>query len=146
MNSNLRRREFLKAGSTLVAGAALASLRPSRAAAAEKVQGSSPTAAKMGWRVGVFLPTLPFYEAARVRRRRLVLDDQSVMIWDAETLAEFKMTFFRRKNLADVEQVLGTQGSRFDRAWVREQLAAMYGNRDPRLSAWDQLVQETPAE
>jgi len=65
------------------------------------------------------------------------------MIWDAETLAVFKMMFFRRKVLADVEQILRAQGPGFDRAWVRERLAEMYGLRDPRLAAWDTLVQET---
>ena len=34
----------------------------------------------------------------------------------------------------------------FDRPWVREQLVAMYGLRDPRLSAWDELVEAVPAE
>ena len=68
------------------------------------------------------------------------------MIWDAESLTVFKMMFFRRKDLADVEQILITQGPRFDRLWVREQLAAIYGTRDPRLSGWDELVREIPAE
>ena len=79
----------------------------------------------------VFLPTIPFYEAARMRRRRLILANQPVMVWDAESLAVFKMMFFRRKDLADVEQILRTQGAQFDRQWVREHLAEMYGARDP---------------
>jgi len=54
------------------------------------------------------------------------------------------MMFFRRKDLADVEQILHTQGDRFDRRWVREQLAEMYGPGDPRLSAWDELVRDVP--
>jgi hypothetical protein len=49
-------------------------------------------------------------------------------------------------DLADVEQFLRTQGAHFDRRWVREQLAAMYGARDPRLSQWDDLVREIPAD
>jgi len=53
------------------------------------------------------------------------------------------MMFFRRKDLADVEQILRTQGAGFDHAWVREWLAEMYGSLDPRLSEWDGLVQET---
>jgi hypothetical protein len=94
--------------------------------------------------VDVFLPIVPFYEAARLRRKRVDLGDQPIMIWDAESLAVFKMMFFRRKDLADVEQILRTQGTQFDRRWVREQVAEMYGTKDPRISAWDDLVREIP--
>ena len=65
-----------------------------------------------------------------------------MMVWDAESLAVFKMMFFRRKDLADVEQILRARGTQFDRPWVREQLAAMYGPGDPRLSAWDEIARE----
>ena len=99
-----------------------------------------------GMRVDVFLPTVPFYEAARVRRKRVALAGQPVAIWDAESLTVFKMMFFRRKDLADVEQILRTQGTSLDRVWVREQLAEMYGAGDPRLAAWDDLAREIPAQ
>jgi hypothetical protein len=99
-----------------------------------------------GVRVDVFLPIAPFYEAARVRRKRVEIAGQPAMIWDAETLAVFKMMFFRRKDLADVEQILRSQAAQFDRAWVRERLAEMYGVRDPRLAAWDDLVREIPMD
>jgi hypothetical protein len=95
-----------------------------------------------GLHVDVFVPLVPFYEIARARRIQVQLHGKPVLVWDAESLVVFKMMFFRRKDLADVEQVLTTQGSRFDRSWVREQLVAMYGPRDPRLSAWDDLVHE----
>ena len=95
-----------------------------------------------GLNVDVFLPLIPFYEVARMRRVRVELGGQSVWVWDAETLVVFKMMFFRRKDLADVEQVLTVQGARFDRSWVREQLMALYGTRDPRLAAWDELDRE----
>jgi len=93
-----------------------------------------------GLRVDVFLPTVPFYEAARRRRKQVELGGQPVTIWDAESLAVFKMMFFRRKDLTDVEQILRTQGAAFDRTWVRGHLAAMYGPRDPRLVEWDNLT------
>jgi hypothetical protein len=99
-----------------------------------------------GTRLDVFLPIAPFYEAARLRRKRVDLARQPVMIWDAESLTVFKMMFFRRKDLADVEQILRTQAARFDRLWVREQLAAMYGLRDPRVAQWDELIREIPVE
>jgi hypothetical protein len=99
-----------------------------------------------GTRLDVFLPIVPFYEAARARRKRVDLAQQPLMIWDAESLAVFKMMFFRRKDLADIEQILRTQVTRFDRLWTREQLVVMYGARDPRLSQWDELVREIPVE
>ena len=72
------------------------------------------------FRVDVFLPTIPFYEKAKQRRRQVPLGDQVAMVWDAETLAVFKMMFFRTKDIGDVEQKLRSQKSWFDRSWVRE--------------------------
>ena len=95
-----------------------------------------------GLNVDVFLPLIPFYEVARQRRVRVQLSGLTVWVWDAETLVVFKMMFFRRKDIADVEQVLTVQGAGFDRPWVREQLLAMYGTRDPRLAAWDELERD----
>jgi hypothetical protein len=100
----------------------------------------------LGRNVDVFLPIIPFYEAARVRRKTVDLDGQPIMVWDAETLSVFKMMFFRRKDLADIEQILVTQGNQFDRSWVRERLVELYGARDPRISAWDELVKEIGGE
>ena len=53
MDPNVKRREFLKAGSAAVAGAFLGNLGSLSATAAERVRSSSPTAAAMGWLVGV---------------------------------------------------------------------------------------------
>jgi hypothetical protein len=96
-----------------------------------------------GLRVDIFLPTVPFYESARQRRRIVDLGGQAIMIWDAETLAVFKMMFFRSKDVVDVEQILRIQGPAFDRDWVRKRLSEIYGDRDPRISRWDDLVAET---
>jgi hypothetical protein len=95
-----------------------------------------------GLDVDVFLPIVPFYETARARRVQVTLAGRPVMIWDAETLAVFKMMFFRRKDLADVEQILRTQGKALDRAWVRERLTELYGPLDPRLSEWEAIARE----
>ena len=96
-----------------------------------------------GVRVDVFLPTLPFYETARTRRRRVALGETSILVWDPEVLIVFKMMFFRRKDVADVEQILRTQGANLDRDWVRARLTELYGGRDPRLSQWDEVSAET---
>jgi len=38
------------------------------------------------FQVDVFLPTISFYDEARSRRRRVELEGQFILIWDAETL------------------------------------------------------------
>jgi hypothetical protein len=96
-----------------------------------------------GRRLDVFLPLIPFYDQARIRRQTVLLGTQQVQIWDAESLSVFKMMFFRRKDIADVEQILRTRANEFDRNWVRDRLVEMYGNRDPRIAQWDELVSET---
>jgi hypothetical protein len=98
-----------------------------------------------GVRVDVFLPTIDFYWNAKQRIQSVVLGDRPICIWDAETLCVFKMMFFRRKDLADVEQILRLRGKKFDADWTRSQLDAIYGSRDPRLASWDELVVETRA-
>jgi hypothetical protein len=95
-----------------------------------------------GVRIDVFLPTIDFYWTAQKRIQSVVLGDQPICIWDAETLCVFKMMFFRRKDLADVEQILRSRGTNFDADWTRSQLEAIYGARDPRLASWDELVAE----
>ena len=95
-----------------------------------------------GVRIDVFLPVAPFYEFAKKRRTRVWLGDYQIWIWDAESLAVFKMMFFRRKDLADVEQIIRNRGRNLDRDWIREHLEQMYGQRDPRLAQWNELVAE----
>jgi hypothetical protein len=95
--------------------------------------------------VDVFLPTFEFYELARLRRKRVALGDHDIWIWDAETLAVFKMMFFRRKDLADIEQILRAQGAQLDRGWIRARIEEIHGKRDPRVSQWDEISREIPA-
>ena len=95
-----------------------------------------------GLPIDVFLPTIPFYEAAKARRKRVQLGDQEIVIWDAESLAVFKMMFFRRKDIADVEQILRVQGGNLNRKWIQQQLEGIYGTRDPRVQQWKELVAE----
>ena len=92
-----------------------------------------------GLQLDVFLPTIPFYEIARLRRTEVPLDGRTIMIWDAETLCVLKMIFFRLKDLADVEAILKLRGNDLDRDWVRLQLVEIYGKRDPRIARWDEL-------
>lgn len=93
-----------------------------------------------GRQVDVFLPNTPFYEAARLRRVRRRLIQTEAWVWDAATLAVFKLMFFRPKDFADVVQMLRVQGPQLDRDWVRDQLESICGRRDPRLIRWAELV------
>lgn len=94
----------------------------------------------LGRRLDVFLPIAAIYEAARPRRKDMLIANWWVKVWDAETLCVFKMMFFRRKDLADVESILRTQGKQLDTAWVEKHLVEMYGARDPRVSEWREIV------
>ncbi len=95
-----------------------------------------------GVRVDVFLPTIAFYSAARDRRRMVKLGEQPVQIWDAESLVVFKMMFFRRKDIADVEQILRTQRESLDCTWIARHLEQLFGPHDPRISQWNELRKE----
>jgi hypothetical protein len=99
-----------------------------------------------GIRLDVFLPIVDFYAAAQARRRKVQLAGQSAMIWDAESLIVFKLMFFRRKDVADVEGILRVQQGRLELDWVRHQLVELYSARDPRVSQWDELVAEFRAD
>ena len=99
-----------------------------------------------GFRIDVFLPIVPFYELARRRRRCVDLEGQPVMIWDAESLVVFKMMFFREKDLVDTKMVVRTQGSALDRAWVQRQLETVFGHNDPRVTRWEEIVQQVTDE
>lgn len=98
----------------------------------------------LGRRLDVFLPISTIYELARPRRRRMPIGPRDAWVWDAETLCVFKMMFFRRKDLADVEAILRAQGSALDRSWVEHVLLDLYGQRDPRINQWHELVAEHP--
>jgi hypothetical protein len=95
-----------------------------------------------GMRIDVFLPMSSFYEAAKERRRKVPLGNAHAFIWDAETLCVFKMMFFRRKDLTDVEAVLRAHGDALDRQWIETSLIDLYGPRDPRIGQWRELLAE----
>ncbi|HUE73522.1 MAG TPA: hypothetical protein VMP01_21780 [Pirellulaceae bacterium] len=92
----------------------------------------------------VFLPGIDFYDAARPRRRKMLLGSREVMAWDAEPLIVFKMMFFRPQDLVDIAAILSQQGPALDRAWVRDQLVEIFGQRDLRIARWDELAGEHP--
>jgi hypothetical protein len=92
--------------------------------------------------VDVFASSSPFCKRPA---RRLYLGNDQVSVLDAESLAVFKMMFFREQDLVDIEQILKVQGTNFDRAWVREQVAEIFGSLDLRIKRWDELTSEISA-
>lgn len=93
------------------------------------------------FRVDVFTPSIDFaWEAERTRVRR-TLEGQPVWALSAEAITVFKLLFFRRRDQADIEQMLRTCPS-LDRAYVRARIAEMMGDDDVRVRFFDQLVDE----
>ena len=57
-------------------------------------------------------------------------------------LVVFKMKFFRRKDVADVEQILLTQRESLDATWIEGHLEQLFGRHDPRVTQWNELRKE----
>ena len=96
------------------------------------------------YRVDVFVPSVPFYDEALKRRRRIHLAGREAWVLSPESLVVFKMLFFRPKDLADVGRILEIQMRSFDRAFVRRWLLRMLGEADERIDAWDELCRQHP--
>lgn len=96
----------------------------------------------LGRVLDVFVPITDFYALAKERRAEVPFKTRSVKVWDAETLCVFKMMFFRRKDLADVEQLIRAQGEGLDVAWVDARIVEIFGQRNPRVSTWREIVAE----
>jgi hypothetical protein len=94
-----------------------------------------------GYRIDIFTPSVPFYDEALDRRRRTRLLDRDAWVLSPETLAVFKMLFFRPKDLADVGRMMEIQGETFDVGFVRHWLVKMVGDSDERIVAWDRLAE-----
>ena len=97
---------------------------------------------KVTWRdctVDIFLPITPFLLTAKHRRSSLLFRGREVRFWNAEVMAVLKMMFFRDKDFVDLKKVIRAQGTNLDRVWVRQKLAELFGDFDPRLSTWDEL-------
>ncbi|MBI5499958.1 MAG: hypothetical protein HY907_06925 [Deltaproteobacteria bacterium] len=93
-----------------------------------------------GMRVDVFTASIGFsWEAERTRVRDAV-EGREAWFLSAESLAVFKLLFFRSKDIADLERLVAVRGTRLDAAYVRRHLVDMMGEDDPRVARWDQIV------
>lgn len=92
------------------------------------------------WRVDLFTPSIPFaWEAARTRVLSEVAG-RAAWFLSAESLAVFKLLFFRGKDRVDLERLVATQRGRMNVSYVREQIVEMMGDGDPRVKERDELV------
>lgn len=91
-----------------------------------------------GYRIDVFLASIPFYEVAERRRKRVRLAGREAYVLDAESLAVFKMLFFRDKDMVDLARLVQLQS--LDSAFVRQALVDLVGEGDPRVARWDELA------
>ncbi|MCC5886074.1 MAG: nucleotidyl transferase AbiEii/AbiGii toxin family protein [Gammaproteobacteria bacterium] len=94
------------------------------------------------YRIDVFVPSVPFYEKARQRICSIAFLDRELPLLSPETLAVFKMLFFRGKDLVDLERLLAIRGQDFDTDFVRDALIDMMGAGDERIEVWDRLVSQ----
>lgn len=95
-------------------------------------------------RVDVFTPSIEFSWEAEKTRRLEEIEGQRIYFLSPEALAVFKLLFFRRKDLADLERLIGVQGSQLDVAYVRARIVEMMGEADPRVAEWDALCAQSP--
>jgi len=93
-----------------------------------------------GMRIDVFLPSIDFsWEAERTRIR--VTDEAGWSGWflSAESVAVFKLLFFRGKDVVDLQRLIAVRPE-LDRAYIRRWIVQMMGEDDERTRTWDQLV------
>jgi hypothetical protein len=93
-----------------------------------------------GYRVDVFTASIPF--CAEAARTRVSVPIESSVAWflSAESVAVFKMLFFRPKDIVDLERLIAVRGTDLDAAYVRQQLIDTVGDDDVRITRWDQLT------
>lgn len=77
-------------------------------------------------------------------RVRFEIDSQPVWFLSGELLSCFKLLFFRPKDLADLQRLVGVNTS-LDVARVRTLIAEAMGEDDERVRAWDDIVRRLRA-
>lgn len=93
-----------------------------------------------GYRVDVFVPSIPFDWISRDRVRRVGHDSGTVPFLSPEALAVYKLLFFRPKDLVDLANLVSAMRGTLDHAWVRAQMVDMLGEDSDRVVEWDKIV------
>jgi hypothetical protein len=93
-------------------------------------------------RIDIFVPSIPFYaDAARtVRHVVFAPDGRPRPVLSPESLAVFKLLFFRDKDVGDLRRLVAVQGQDLDVAWVRARVVEIVDEDDHRLPVWDDIV------
>jgi len=94
------------------------------------------------FRIDVFTPSIEFAWEAESTRTRHRVGEREAWFLSAETIAVFKLLFFRTKDLADLERLVALR-TELDVAWVRSWIVSMMGEGDERVTAWDRIVGAT---
>lgn len=112
-------------------------------AAVERVkEGRHAVGTVGGMHVDLFFNSIPLHEQAAKRVRRHEFDSRPVWALSAEDIVLLKLLFFRGKDKLDIERAIQLQGSRLDRAYIRNWLVEMMGEDDERVRVWDRLCRE----
>jgi hypothetical protein len=74
-------------------------------------------------------------------KTRVRIEAGATAAWflSAEALSFFKLMFFRSKDIADLERLIGSVGRRLDAAYVRRWIVDTMGEDDERVKKWDAL-------
>ncbi len=91
------------------------------------------------WRIDIYTPSIDFsWEAARTRREA-TYEGRRRWYLSPESIAVFKLLYFRPKDLIDLQHLLAVQGKRLDADYVRRWIVDMMGEDDNRVVTWDKL-------
>ena len=95
-----------------------------------------------GLRVDFFTPSIPFSWEAMQKTVRVESALGEAAYLSAESIAVFKLMFFRPKDLLDVEKLIEVQGKSLDLAYIRDWIVEMMGEVDERTVALDKLIRD----
>lgn len=93
-----------------------------------------------GMRIDVFVPSIPFSREADRTAIEVTVDDWTGRFLSPESIAVFKLLFFRLKDRGDLERLVAVRGPDLDHAYVRRWMVEMMGEDDERVLAWDDIV------
>jgi hypothetical protein len=92
-----------------------------------------------GLRVDLFTPSIPFSREAERTRVEIEVHGERFWLLSSESIAVFKLLFYRPKDIADLAQLVALR-SELDAPYVRRWIVDMMGEDDERVARWDVIV------
>jgi hypothetical protein len=89
----------------------------------------------------LFFSSLPIHHEAERNQRQVPFEGEEIPILGALALGVFKVMFDRTRDWADIESML--EAGTLDVDALREQVAELAGDGDPRLARLDETVRRT---